>query len=190
MEAREVYVGGQKFREAVSRGINSQRRSSSIWPTTPKTSGSSTPAIRMSPTGISGLAGRPALRGNRRPVQPQRPGQPPLPAAAGARRGARPAQRARTLEAGIWSRGRDHRLGLPVFHAQGTAGPGPQGEPGPPQLLRTGLPQPVLHAPLRRRVPDRQHAGPDLVRDAEGRHELKDQCRYMVRRPTRSFWPT
>ena len=36
--------------------------------------------------------------------------------------------------------GRDDRLGLPVFHAQGTAGPGPQGEPGTPQFLRTGVP--------------------------------------------------
>ena len=41
------------------------------------------------------------------------------------------------------------------------------------QFLRTGLPQPVLHAPLRGRVPDRQHAGPHLVRDAEGRHEAE-----------------
>ncbi len=168
MEARDVYVGGQKFREAVSRGINSngflfylaehpERRA----------------ALQYGPSGhrlppFPRLAGRAALRRDRRPVQPRRPGQPALPAPAGARRGARPGQRRvarRDLVAG-----RDDRLGLPVFHAQGTAGPGPEGEPGPEELLRAGLPQPVLHAPLRGRVPHRQHAGPHLVRDAEGRY--------------------
>ena len=41
---------------------------------------------------------------------------------------------------------------------------------GAAQQLRAGLPQPVLHAALRGRVPDRQHPGAHLVRDAEGRH--------------------
>ena len=52
MEVRDVYVGGQKFREAVSRG-STPTASSSTWPITRTTNGSSTPATRMWPTAIS-----------------------------------------------------------------------------------------------------------------------------------------
>ena len=51
MEAREVYVGGQKFREAVSRGMNSNGVKFYL-ADIPTTSGSSTLAIRISLTGI------------------------------------------------------------------------------------------------------------------------------------------
>ena len=70
MEAREVYVGGQKFREAVSRG-SSPTASSSTWRTTRKTNDSSTPANRMSRTGISWTGWAVALRRDRRIVQPE-----------------------------------------------------------------------------------------------------------------------
>ena len=187
MEAREVYVGGQKFREAVSRG-STRTASSSTWPTTPRTSGCSTPASGCRLPPLPGLAGRAALRGDRRPVQPQRPGQPALPAAAGARRGLDLLNERGTASRDLVA-GRDDRLGLPVFHAQGAAGSGPQGEPGPPQLLRTGVPQPVLHAPLRGRVPDRQHAGPHLVRDAEGGHGSRTSAATWSGARARSSWP-
>ena len=52
MEARDVYVGGQRFREAVSRGMKSQG-SSSTWPIIPKTNGGSTPGTRTWPIAIS-----------------------------------------------------------------------------------------------------------------------------------------
>ena len=60
MEAREVYVGGQKFREAVSRGINSNGvKFYSGRTTMRRTNGFTTRASRISPIGIfwTGWAG-------------------------------------------------------------------------------------------------------------------------------------
>ena len=62
MEAREVYVGGQKFREAVSRGIQLEWRRSSIWAGQPRGRAS----LQHRPSGcrlpsFSGLGRRGAL---------------------------------------------------------------------------------------------------------------------------------
>src|SRR5215207_2462554 len=81
----------------------------------------------------------------------------------------------------------DHRLGLQVLQAQRTERHSAQGEPGAAQLLRAGLPQPVLHPRLRRAVPHGQHSGPHLVRDASRHTRLSGQCEYLVRRPDEVF---
>ena len=56
--------------------------------------------------------------------------------------------------AGIWTEDETYRLGLPVFHAEGTAGPGPEAKPSSPKFLRTRLPQSILHPSICRRVLD------------------------------------
>ena len=87
-------------------------------------------------------------------------------------------------------RGRDDRLGLPVLQQRRRAQEDARGEPGAAQQPRTGRAQPVLHAALRRPVPHRQHAGPDLARDAWRQTRLSSaastSCAPPMRRPSRA----
>ena len=163
MEARGL------IREAVSRGPKSQGFLFYL---------ADHPGGRGALVGRAGRSGLPAFpdepgrdlrRRDPRAFLPDRSGEPPVPAAAHVGRGAGADQRrgaGRHL-----GRGRDHRVGVPVLHAQGAARPGAQGEPGPAQFLRAGVPQPVLHPALRGRVPVGQHPGAHLVRDAAGQDE-------------------
>ena len=187
MEAREVYVGGQKFREAVSRGVNSNGVKFYLadHPEDERlfNTGHQDVAYRHFLDWLGGLLSDEigVLFNPNDPANRLYPRQKTLDEVLLTLH-----QRRGTGMADLVA-GRDHRLGLPVFHAQGTAGSGPQGKPSSSQLLRTGLPQPVLHAPLRGRVPHRQHAGPHLVRDAEGRHEAQGPVPVHGPSPDRDF---
>ena len=133
MEVRDVYVGGQRFREAVSKGLKSQgflfyladhpedeRRYNA---------GDQELAYRHFLNWLGGTLSQ-EIGVLFSPTDPANRVYPPQRVLE---RGARPAQQ-RGAE-GYLVRGRDDRLGLPVLHAEGTAGPGPQGEPGSPQLV-------------------------------------------------------
>ena len=84
--------------------------------------------------------------------------------------------------------GRDHRLGLPVFHAQGTA--------GPRLARRSAAPRNSYELAFRNQFFTPRYVVEFLTDNTLGRiwyemrkgdTKLKDQCRYMVRRPTEIF---
>ena len=110
---------------------------------------------------------------DRRALRPARPREPALAPAPAVHRSPRDPERPRARR-GL-AGGRDHRLGLPVLQRRGRAPPDARRIGGPAQQPRARRAQPVLHAALRRPVPDRQHAGPHLVRDAPGAHPPRRQ---------------
>ena len=63
-------------------------------------------------------------------------------------------------------RRRDDRLGLPVLQRRRRAQEDARREPGATEQPGAGRPQPVLHAALRRPVPDGQHPRPHVGGDA------------------------
>ena len=84
--------------------------------------------------------------------------------------------------------GRNHRLGLSVFHAQGNARSGPQGE--------SQAPRNSYELAFRNQFFTPRYVVEFLTDNTLGRiwyemrkgdTKLKDQCRYMVRRPTEIF---
>jgi hypothetical protein len=84
-------------------------------------------------------------------------------------------------------RGGDHRLGLPVLHAQRTERHSAQGEPGATQLLRAGFPQPVLHPDYVVRFLTDNTLGRTWYEMRQGNTRLTGQCEYLVRRPDEVF---
>ena len=171
MEAREVWVGGQRFREAVSRGMKSQGFQFYLadHPEDEKLfdTGHQDVAYRHFLDWLGGLLSE-EIGVLFSPTDPANRLFPPQ----------------RVLDdvlallnsddlKDIWAE--DETIGwvYQYFTPKELRDQARKESASPSQLLRTGLPQPVLHAPLRRRVPDRQHAGPHLVRDAKGRHEAQ-----------------
>jgi hypothetical protein len=121
MEAREVYVGGQKFREAVSRGINSNGVKFYL--------ADHPEEERLFNTGHQDVAYRHFLDWLGGLLSD---------------------------EIGVLFNPDDpNRLGIPIFHPEGTARSSSQGKRRPSQLVRIGLSQPILHTPLRGRIPYR-----------------------------------
>ena len=197
MEAREVYVGGQKFREAVSRGINSNGVKFYLadHPEEERlfNTGHQDVAYRHFLDWLGGLLSDEigVLFNPNDPANRLYPRQKTLEEVLDLLNdgGIKPEEtRATAGLAEDLVAGRNHRLGLPVFHSQGTAGSGPQGKCRSSQFIRTGLPQPVLHAPLRGRISHRQHAGPHLVRDAQGRHQAQGPVPVHGPSPDRRFF--
>jgi hypothetical protein len=177
IEAREVYVGGQKVREAVSRGINSNGVKFYLadHPDEERmfNTGHQDVAYRHFLDWLGGLLSDEigVLFNPNDPANRLYPRQKTLDEVLDLLNG-RGSRVAGGMAEDVVA-GRNHRLGLPVFYAQRTAGSGPERKSISPQLVRTCLPQSILHAPLRGRVLDRQHAGSDLVRDAKREHHAK-----------------
>ena len=84
-------------------------------------------------------------------------------------------------------RGRNHRLGVSVFHTEGITGPGPQRESSASKLLRTRLPQPVFTPRYVVEFLTDNTLGRIWYDMRKGDTILPEQCRYMVRRPNEIF---
>ncbi len=83
--------------------------------------------------------------------------------------------------------GRDHRLGVPVFHAQGTAGSGPKESAAPRNSYELAFRNQFFTPRYVVEFLTDNTLGRIWYEMRKGRHELKDQCRYMVRRPNEVF---
>ena len=182
MEAREVYVGGQKFREAVSRGVNSNGVKFYLadHPEEERlfNTGHQDIAYRHFLDWLGGLLSEEigVLFNPNDPANRLYPRQKTLDDVLDLLNGGgiKPEETELREEwPNIWSQ--DETIGwvYQYFTPKELRDQARKESACPSQLVRTGLPQPVLHAPLRGRVPDRQHAGPHLVRDAEGRHQAQ-----------------
>ena len=182
MEAREVYVGGQKFREAVSRGINSNGVKFYLadHPEEERlfNTGHQDVAYRHFLDWLGGLLSDEigVLFNPNDPANRLYPRQKTLDEVLDLLNGGgikADETELREEWPKIWSQ--DETIGwvYQYFTPKELRDQGPQGERRSSQLIRTGLPQSVLHSPLRGRIPDRQHAGPHLVRNAKRRHEAQ-----------------
>ena len=163
MEAREVWIGGKQFREAVSRGMKSQGFQFYLaeHPEDEK-------LLRHRPPG-RGLSSFPGLAGwhccPRRSAFSSRPPTRPIGCFRRRRVLDEVLAAAQQTTTSRTSGPQDETIGwvYQYFTPKELRDQVRKESASPSQLLRAGLPQPVLHAPLRRRVSDRQHAGPHLV---------------------------
>ena len=90
--------------------------------------------------------------------------------------------------AGVWSRGRDAGLDLPVFQRRRRTPPDARRIGRTAEQPRVGRAQPVFHPALRGGFSRRQHPGAALVRDVPGPDtSLKSECEYLVYRPNEVF---
>ena len=83
--------------------------------------------------------------------------------------------------------GRNHRLGLPVFHAQGIARSGPQGKPAPRNSYELAFRNQFFTPRYVVEFLTDNTLGRIWYEMRKGDTKLTDQCRYMVRRPTEIF---
>ena len=182
MEAREVYVGGQKFREAVSRGINSNGVKFYLadHPEEERlfNTGHQDIAYRHFLDWLGGLLSDEigVLFNPNDPANRLYPRQKTLDEVLDLLNGGgiKPEETELREEwPKIWSQ--DETIGwvYQYFTPKELRDQARKESAGPSQFLRTGLPQPVLHASLCGRIPDRQYAGPHLVRDAKRRHQAQ-----------------
>ena len=196
MEAREVYVGGQKFREAVSRGINSNGVKFYLadHPDEERlfNTGHQDVAYRHFLDWLGGLLSDEigVLFNPNDPANRLYPRQKTLDEVLDLLNGGgiKPEETELREEwPKIWSQ--DETIGwvYQYFTPKELRDQARKESARPSQLLRTGLPQPVLHAPLCGRIPHRQHVGPHLVRDAERRHQAQGTVPVHGPSPDRDF---
>ena len=196
MEARQVYVGGQKFREAVSRGVDSNGVKFYLaeHPDDERLfkTGHQDIAYRHFLDWLGGLLSEEigVLFNPNDPANRLYPRQKTLDEVLellNTDRNKPDEAELREEWPKIWSQ--DETIGwvYQYFTPKVLRDQARGGEPGAAQLLRAGLPQPVLHSSLRGRISDRQHAGPHLVRNAEGRHQAQGSVPVHGQAPRRSL---